>query len=478
MSSKKMSGVMCVGVLIALLLGACAPAAPVAPTAEPQVVEVTKIVAGTPVVEQVIVTATPEPTVNPYDDSAPIKVWVDAERGRQVQAFIEKFPEKGKLISLINDDTGLLQSKVLLWNNVGQGWADVTFAGAQQYRTMHNTQYDFFAADLTDWIDPEIVKNLYPGVNDSCVTPDGKLICIRNDIAPNLMFYNAPKLKEFGYEVPKTWEDFEALAVKVAKEHPGYTMGELDSWEPQDMWYRGAECPVMEPVTTTSFRVNMNHPNCQRMTAMLDRLNALGVMDRNGYWSAGYIDKWKTDQWLFHFGPAWLPDFVIKGVYLDATDEKNNEKVGVALWPNYADQATRYTGSVGGGSYAMSRHTKNPKLAAELIAFVTTDPEVGKVQASTPAYMPSAQLWGAGLLDRVPQLAKLPDPWAVMNEANATFWSESQFEGPPISVKVFGPFFTDVAAGKKTVADVIPDLQKALEEDIAKAGYEVITTGP
>ncbi len=48
-------------VLLAALLAACAPAATPAPTQPPQVVEVTRIVEGTPMVETVIVTATPLP---------------------------------------------------------------------------------------------------------------------------------------------------------------------------------------------------------------------------------------------------------------------------------------------------------------------------------------------------------------------------------------------------------------------------------
>ncbi len=49
-----------VAVATAMLIAACGGATP-APTQEPQVVEVTRVVAGTPVVEQVIVTTTPEP---------------------------------------------------------------------------------------------------------------------------------------------------------------------------------------------------------------------------------------------------------------------------------------------------------------------------------------------------------------------------------------------------------------------------------
>jgi basic membrane protein A len=50
-----------VTVVIALLLTACGGAATPAPTQPPQIVEVTRVVAGTPVVEEVVVTATPQP---------------------------------------------------------------------------------------------------------------------------------------------------------------------------------------------------------------------------------------------------------------------------------------------------------------------------------------------------------------------------------------------------------------------------------
>jgi putative spermidine/putrescine transport system substrate-binding protein len=50
-----------VGLAVAMALSACAPAATPAPTQPPQIVEVTRVVEGAPVVEQVIITATPEP---------------------------------------------------------------------------------------------------------------------------------------------------------------------------------------------------------------------------------------------------------------------------------------------------------------------------------------------------------------------------------------------------------------------------------
>ena len=61
--------------LITAILSACASPAqtPIVVTSAPQVV--TQIVEGTPV--QVVVTVTPEPTANPYDENAPVTVWID-----------------------------------------------------------------------------------------------------------------------------------------------------------------------------------------------------------------------------------------------------------------------------------------------------------------------------------------------------------------------------------------------------------------
>ena len=56
-------------VVMSMVLAACA-------SQPPQQVVVTQIVNGAPVV----VTATPAPTANPYDDNAPITVWIDADR--------------------------------------------------------------------------------------------------------------------------------------------------------------------------------------------------------------------------------------------------------------------------------------------------------------------------------------------------------------------------------------------------------------
>ena len=73
-------------VVFALILSACAPAAtPTAPAAaEPQTIEVTKIVAGTPVVQQVVVTATPPPAAPKPKGEILIWGWPSADKAFEV----------------------------------------------------------------------------------------------------------------------------------------------------------------------------------------------------------------------------------------------------------------------------------------------------------------------------------------------------------------------------------------------------------
>ena len=118
----------------------------------------------------------------------------------------------------------------MLFNNAGSGWPDVVFAepNLQQYvaAPSHN-----FPVDLTPLVSKDIVDKFVPGSLDPCYTTDKKLICLRNDLAPNVLWYNKKLMDEFGYTIPTTWEEYIALSDKVAKEHPGYVMASAGSPE-------------------------------------------------------------------------------------------------------------------------------------------------------------------------------------------------------------------------------------------------------
>src|SRR5665647_2752566 len=75
------------------------------------------------------------------------------------------------------------------------------------------------------------------------LTVDGTTYGLRNDLAPTVTWYNQSLMDEFGYDVPATWEEYEALGVKVAAEHPGYIIGTVgDSFTPE-IFFWAAKAP-------------------------------------------------------------------------------------------------------------------------------------------------------------------------------------------------------------------------------------------
>jgi hypothetical protein len=265
--------------------------------------------------------------------------------------------------------------------------------------------------------------------------------------------------------------------MKVSTEHPGTIMSSVNNWIPEKLYFVGSECPVMNPISETTYRVNFLHPNCQRMSKMLDDLTKLGVMDLNGAFAAGTAEKFKKNEWLTWIGPCWEADFILKGVFLDPTDKNFEGIVGMAPMVKWADQAQIWTGSGGGAAWSMSRHSKNPMLAVELILFVTTDPSVTSVAVTQSAYQPGGDEWAKALQARSPLIAKDPDPYLAMNIMAGAIWPD-MLEGPPLADAAIAPFAADIMAGKLTWLDAAEKIQAALVEQVVKAGYEVVTTGP
>src|SRR5262249_16141794 len=98
--------------------------APVQVTAPPVVV--TQIVAGTP--QTIEITATPPPTENPDNETAPITVWIDPARKPMADLWSKTHPDQASLVKFEIVDRGQFPAKVLLFNNSGSGWPDAIFA--------------------------------------------------------------------------------------------------------------------------------------------------------------------------------------------------------------------------------------------------------------------------------------------------------------------------------------------------------------
>ncbi len=185
-----------------------------------------------------------------------ITVWIDQPRQPVVDGFKAKYPQYASLINDSVVDRETLPAKTLLFNNTGSGWPDVVFAEPRLVARVSDAAHAF-PLDLSTLVPADMLKQ-YAGA-DNC-TFNGKVYCLRNDLAQMVTYYNAPLFTQFGYTVPTTFEEMEALSDKVAKDHPGYYLGTLgDGWT----WLSYMEasgCPYANVKDVGTLQINVSDP--------------------------------------------------------------------------------------------------------------------------------------------------------------------------------------------------------------------------
>ncbi len=462
--------------IMGMLLSACGPAPTPQVIINTVVVNQTQVVVNTvettkevqvQVTQMSVVTATPVPTKSPYNDTAPITVWIDAARKPMFDLWVKTHPDQASLVKSEIVDRGQFASKVLLFNNSGSGWPDVVFAEPSIVQAVADAAHDY-PMDLTPWVDKTVVGNFVPGSLDPCYSQDKKLLCLRNDLAPNVLWYDKTQMDKFGYTVPTTWEDFQALGDKLVKEHPGYIMGTADNEPTEYMWASG--CPVAHPLSMAKVQINTADPKCLRVAQMVDHMTANGSLSRLGPFDPKFIALGNQGKILMDICAAWCGDYVFNGTYYKPDQLKN--QLAAALPPKWAADDKAYTGNWGGAAWAVSKHTVNPKLAVAIAVYMTTDIDVTQIVGTMPAYGPAADAW-AKKLDSSKLYAA--NPYAVMKQAvgmvNPNYTDVVRYD----LIAGFKAFLTAVEQGKPTVP-TLPDVQKALVDLAGKQGYEVVTT--
>lgn len=405
-----------------------------------------------------------------YDDNASIVVWIDAARKPAADKYLETHPDRAKQVTIEIVDRAEFSAKVLLFNNAGKGWPDVVFAEPSIIMYNADEAHDY-PMDLTPWVDKEIIDKFVPGALDPCKSYDGKLLCLRNDIAPNVLWYNKPLMEEFGYALPTTWQEYQDLSDKVAADHPGYLMGSAGAEPRVFFWSSG--CPVAQPISETKVVINAMDEKCTRVTKMVDHMLQNGTMSRYDFFDPKFIEEANNNKILMLPGANWMGDFVFGGT-ADSTYYKTAEHQLAAVQMPIWGPGDDYTSAWGGSSWAVSRHTINPKLAVEVAVYMTTDIEVGKLVGTMPGYGPAADAWKAGM-DSNPLYDS--NPYDVMVEASAkvnpNFTDTVRYD----VISGFKPFLSAIEQGTSTT-DSLPEVEKMLKDLAAKEGYTEIVQKP
>jgi ABC-type glycerol-3-phosphate transport system substrate-binding protein len=161
------------------------------------------------------------------DPKAPLTVWVDGNRSTQAQAYKTAHPELNITIDVVDASQGSNTSKIALAEKAGSGIPDVVFLGSPDEISTLSVNPINYPLALNDLV-PKDVFNGFPAGSLNRCTYGGKIYCLGNDTGQTVLWYNKAQFEAWGYSVPKTFDEFKALGIKLAVEHPGYNLGTVN----------------------------------------------------------------------------------------------------------------------------------------------------------------------------------------------------------------------------------------------------------
>ncbi|MBK3563907.1 ABC transporter substrate-binding protein [Streptomyces sp. MBT62] len=399
-----------------------------------------------------------------------ITVWADSTRLPSVQAYQKSHPDvKMKIITYDGgaDGSTYLQSKVQLFDRTGSGWPDVVFGNPTDVTwaseaTKPGAQP--FAAPLDEKLVPQSTLD---GFAKGSLTPcqfNGHTYCMRNDIAQVLLWYNKSLMDKWGYQVPTTWQAYEALGKKVAKEHPGYLVGSVGDTNSHESYFWSGQCPAFDLVKPDTLRTDLADPKCTRMATLLDSLISAKAVATQGFFSQGFA-KNSGSKVLMAYGPSWYGQYLFKAGF--KTPAKQIAAAPPLTWEG---ESTTATGNVGGGVWMVSSHSANLKASSDLVTWLTTSDANQATAPTYPAYTQAAKAWLANPANKDYFANDVSGPFEQAANEVWTGWSNTRFSDSTAWSSVVLPALT---AGK-TLTETLPAWQQEIAGEAKTQGYKVV----
>jgi ABC-type glycerol-3-phosphate transport system substrate-binding protein len=396
---------------------------------------------------------------------SPITVWVDSTRLPGVEAYQKTHPSVKLNIVTYNGDangSNYLQTKIELFNRAGSGWPDVVFSEEYNDASWSTESGTSWVAPLNEGLVPQsTLANFAPNALAPC-TAGGNVYCLRNDIGQNMLWYNAALMKKFGYQVPTTWEQYEALGAEVAKQHPGYVIGSVgDAWTPE-VYFWASQCPANQ-ISGNTVSVNTSSPNCTKMAKLLDA----GVANKSITTQSAFADsfvKQYAAKTLMLIGPSWYGQYVFHSALHVPAGE-----VAAAAPLTWAGQSPVTTGDVGGGIWMVSRYSKNLSAAVALAQYMATSNTYQLTAPTYPAYQPAATAW---LAEQAKQNYFAGNVSGVFTKAATEIWGgwgSGRYSQENIWAATMVPQITN----GKTISSLLGTWQTAIENQAESFGYKV-----
>ena len=221
-------------------------------------------------------------------------------------------------------------------------------------------------------------------------TVGGQLLAMPWFTNAGLLFYRKDLLEKHGQKVPATWEDLSASAKKIQDAERAAGNDKMWGYVWQGRAYEGLTCDAIEWVTSynggtivdAGGKVTINNPGAvmalQTAAKWVGTISPTAVLnygeeEARGVFQAGNAVFMRNWPYAWSLGQG--ADSPVKG------------KIGVATLPK-GGASGRNAAALGGELLAVSKYSKNPAVAADLVMYMTSTP-VQKERALKGSYNPT-----------------------------------------------------------------------------------------
>jgi trehalose/maltose transport system substrate-binding protein len=292
-------------------------------------------------------------------------------------------------------------------------------------------------------------------------THAGRLVAMPWFANAGLLFYRKDLLDKHGQKVPATWDELAATAKKVQDAERAAGNDKMWGYVWQGRAYEGLTCNALEwvashgggTVVDSDGRISVRNANAaaalRSAASWVGTISPTAVLnyaeeESRGVFQAGNAVFMRN--WPYAWSLAQGSDSVIKG------------KVGVAVLPRGTAMGGN-AATLGGESLAVSKYTRNPALAADLVLYMTSA-AVQKERALSGSFNPTlpALYRDAEILKANPFMGEL---YGVFNRAVARPTSATGARYNQVSNEFWNAVH-EVLAGKVKPDDALSRLDTSL----------------
>jgi multiple sugar transport system substrate-binding protein len=322
------------------------------------------------------------------DEKPKVLVWTDAVRQPGFEAYRDSVADTVDVTVEVVAQADILP-KIQLANQAGSGHPDVIFAQPNEIAIYASPAVNF-AMEWTPELAGEGFLEGFGNANSWCVI-DGKTMCVKNDLAQTVLWYDQVTFEELGLTVPTTMDEFAATALKL--KDAGFSVGAIGEqiFYAAYLWPSG--CPVADVRSSNELYINSQDPKCTRVAELVQPLVDAGALDRRSPFDAGFMaEVAQQGKVAMTLGPSWYGDFVIRE---PNTWNHPAGRIAAAPMPKWEGDDVAYSGEWGGGIFVAFQGSKYPQAAIDTLKWMVSDPTHVEGGPTFPAYGPANEIWTA-----------------------------------------------------------------------------------